>query len=450
LTEGYGVSLEGINKLARDGARLIITVDCGVGAREETLLAKSLGMDVIITDHHEPKETLPDAIAVLDAKAPGSGYPDDNLAGVGVALKLCHALAIKANKPQEFWTQYLDLAAVGTAADIVALVGENRVIAKLGFEQLSRTKNPGLRALISEQGLSGKPLSTSEVGFQIAPCINAVGRLGDPKRGVELLLTDDPAMAARFARELKAANIERRAIDKAMQEEAFVWVERNWDPARDYAIIIAQPKWHCGVVGIVASKVVERYHRPTLLFSINDEGVARGSGRSIPAVHLHKILGECAQLLESFGGHAAAAGMTIKQSNLEQFRECFNQAVKRTVTLEDMIPCIKADSEIDLKECTYPFFNMIRRLEPFGPGNARPLFLCRNLTHKYEPRIVGAKHLKMMVAGGGQTMDAVGFNHGHRFNEVKKALKFSLVFSLDENEWNGRKSLQMKVKGVDV
>jgi len=450
LTEGYGVSPEGINKLARDATRLIITVDCGVGAREETLLAKSLGMDVIITDHHEPKETLPDAVAVLDAKAPGCGYPDDNLAGVGVALKLCHALAIKANKPHEFWTQYLDLAAVGTAADIVALVGENRVIAKLGFDQLRHTKNPGLRALIAEQGLSGKPLSTGEVGFQIAPCINAVGRLGDPKRGVELLLTEDPAMAARIARELKQANFERRAIDKAMQEEAFAWVDRHFDPVRDYAIVIAQPHWHCGVVGIVASKVVERYHRPTLLFTINDKGVARGSGRSIPAVHLHKALAECGDLLESFGGHAAAAGMTIKESNLARFTERLNDVVKRTVTPDDFVPSINADAEVELKECTYPFFDFLQRIEPFGPGNPRPLFLCRNLTNKYEPRIVGVKHLKMMVAGNGMVMDAVAFNCGHRINDVKNARTFSLAFSLDENEWNGRKTLQMKVKGVDV
>ncbi len=244
LTEGYGLSAEGVAKLHEAGTRLIITVDCGISAREEAVLANKLGIDLIITDHHEPQETMPEAWAVLDPKSPGSGYPDDGLAGVGVALKLCHALAKKTGKPETFWTAYLDLAAVGTAADIVPLIGENRTIAQLGFEQLRRTSNSGLKALIAEQGLSGKPLSTGEVGFQIAPCINAVGRLGDPKRGVELLLTEDPIAAARYARELKEANIERRAIDKAMQEEAFAWAERHFDPARDHAIVIARPNWH--------------------------------------------------------------------------------------------------------------------------------------------------------------------------------------------------------------
>ena len=450
LTEGYGLSAEGVAKLHEAGTRLIITVDCGISAREEAVLANKLGIDLIITDHHEPQETMPEAWAVLDPKSPGSGYPDDGLAGVGVALKLCHALAKKTGKPETFWTAYLDLAAVGTAADIVPLIGENRIIAQLGFEQLRRTSNSGLKALIAEQGLSGKPLSTGEVGFQIAPCINAVGRLGDPKRGVELLLTEDPITAARYARELKEANIERRAIDKAMQEEAFAWAERHFDPARDHAIVIARPNWHCGVVGIVASKVAERYHRPALLFSINDDGIARGSGRSIAAVHLHKALTECKSLLENFGGHAAAAGMTMKACNLEKFTIRFNEVVGREVAFEDMVPHINADAQIELTECTYPFFNALKRIEPFGPGNARPLFLCRNLTHKYEPRIVGTNHLKMTVAAQGSMLDAVGFNFGHRLNEVKNARTFSLAFSLDENEWNGRKSLQMKVKGVEL
>ncbi len=450
LTEGYGLSAEGVAKLHEAGTRLIITVDCGISAREEAVLANKLGIDLIITDHHEPQETMPEAWAVLDPKSPGSGYPDDGLAGVGVALKLCHALAKKTGKPETFWTAYLDLAAVGTAADIVPLIGENRTIAQLGFEQLRRTSNSGLKALIAEQGLSGKPLSTGEVGFQIAPCINAVGRLGDPKRGVELLLTEDPITAARYARELKEANIERRAIDKAMQEEAFAWAERHFDPTRDHAIVIARPNWHCGVVGIVASKVAERYHRPALLFSINDDGIARGSGRSIAAVHLHKALTECKSLLENFGGHAAAAGMTMKACNLEKFTIRFNEVVGREVAFEDMVPHINADAQIELTECTYPFFNALKRIEPFGPGNARPLFLCRNLTHKYEPRIVGTNHLKMTVAAQGSMLDAVGFNFGHRLNEVKNARTFSLAFSLDENEWNGRKSLQMKVKGVEL
>jgi single-stranded-DNA-specific exonuclease len=448
LTEGYGVSEEGIRKLAESGKKLIITVDCGICSCHEAQIAQSLGIDLIVTDHHEPKPSLPEAYAILNPKT-SPEYPDNSLAGVGVALKLCHALAIKNRNPDEVWTDYLDCAAVGTAADIVPLIGENRTIAKLGFERLRHTGNLGLKALIAEQGLSGKPLSTSEVGFLLAPCINAVGRLGDARRGVELLLTDDKALAARYARELKEANIERRSIDKTMQDEAFSWVERHYNPKQDYAIVIARPNWHCGVVGIVASKVVERYHRPTLLFSINEEGVARGSGRSIPALNLQKALVECGDLLVNFGGHAAAAGMTIMAQNLEQFTTRFNEVVKGRVSIEDMLPNIQADVQLKLNECSYEFFNWLKQMEPFGAGNARPLILCRDLKNKFEPRIVGQNHLKMMVAENGTAMDAIGFNLGRYFEEVKKSRALSLAFSLDENEWNGRKSLQLKVKGVE-
>ena len=449
LTEGYGVSQEGVRALAELGTRLIITVDCGIHANEEVDLAKSLGIDTIITDHHEPKEQLPRAIALLNPKIVGCGYPDDTLAGVGVALKLCHALAIKYEKPHEFWTCHLDCAAVGTAADIVPLTGENRVIAKLGFELLKRTSNAGLKALLTEQGLLGKPLSTREVGFQIAPCINAVGRLGDPRRGVELLLTADSAQAAHYARELKAVNIERRAIDQAMQEEAFTWVEQHWNPQEDFAIVIWRENWHCGVLGIVASKVVERYHRPTLLLSITND-VARGSGRSVPALHLHKALTECNDLLEDFGGHAAAAGMTIKAKNLDAFRLSFNAIVKSRVSMDEMAPRIYADTIIGMKDCNYPMFNFIKRMEPFGPGNSRPLFLCRELKNKYDPRILKEKHLKMTVSENGHAMDAIGFNLAHRFQAIKNSSAFSMAFSLEENEWNGKKTLQMNIKGVEV
>ncbi len=449
LTEGYGMSPEGVRALYETGTRLIITVDCGIHADEEVELAGSLGIDVIITDHHEPKDPLPKACALLNPKIKSCGYPDDTLAGVGVALKLSHALAIKNGRPDEFWTNLLDLAAVGTAADIVPLTGENRVIAKLGFAKLQHTGNQGLKALINEQGLSGKPLSSREVGFQIAPCINAVGRLGDPRRGVELLLTTDPSVASRFARELKDTNMERRVIDRALQEEAFAWVERHWDPQQDYAIVIARENWHRGVIGIVASKVVERYHRPALLFSIHD-GLARGSGRSISALHLHEALTECKDLLETFGGHAAAAGMTVLSKNLDAFKIRFNGVVKARVSMDDMAPQVQADAVVGLKDCDYPLFHAIKRMEPFGAGNPRPLFLCKALNNKYEPRIVGDKHLKLMVALNGKAMDAIGFNFGDRFEEVKKAGSFSLVFSLDENEWNGRKSLQLKIKGVEV
>jgi single-stranded-DNA-specific exonuclease len=450
LVDGYGLSAESVEKLAVLGAQLIITVDCGITACEEIQLAVAKGMDVIVTDHHEPKDKLPDAYAILDPKVAACGYPDDSLAGVGVALKLCQGLAKRALKPDSTWSDFLDLAAVGTAADIVQLVGENRVIARLGFAMLRTTKNIGLKALIDAQGLSGKNLTTRDVVFQIAPCMNAVGRLGDPRTSVELLLTEEPEEAARYARELKETNMERRAIDRAMQEEAFAWTQEHFNPENEYAVVAGSTGWHCGVVGIVASKVVERYHRPAILFSINSEGMARGSGRSIPSVPLHKVLAECGDLLEDFGGHAAAAGMTIKASNLDAFRIKFNEVVASMVKLEDMVPKVNADVLVSLPQCNYNLYQFLAKMEPFGPGNMRPSFLAKGLKKKFEPRIVGSNHIRMMVVENGMALDAVGFNIGHRLQEFKKAETLSIVFALEENEWNGRKSLQMKIRGVSV
>jgi single-stranded-DNA-specific exonuclease len=450
LVDGYGLSAESVDKLAQLGAQLIITVDCGITACDEIKIAVAKGMDVIVTDHHEPKEQLPPAYAILDPKVAACGYPDESLAGVGVALKVCQALVKCTSTPDTNWTDFLDLAAVGTAADIVQLVGENRVIARLGFAMLRTTKNIGLKALIDAQGLTNKNLTTRDVVFQIAPCINAVGRLGDPRTSVELLLTEEPGEAARYARELKAANMERRAIDRAMQDEAFAWTQEHFNPESDYAVVAGSTSWHCGVVGIVASKVVERYHRPAILFSINSEGMARGSGRSIPSVPLHKVLAECSDLLEDFGGHAAAAGMTIKESNLEAFRIKFNRVVASMVKPEEMVPKVEADVLVSLPQCTYHLYQFLTKMEPFGPGNMRPAFLAQGLKKRFEPRIVGSNHIRMMVTDNGMSLDAVGFNLGHRLQEFKQAQTLSIVFALEENEWNGRKSLQMKIRGVSV
>ena len=451
LVEGYGMSEAGIQKTVQRGAKLIITVDCGVTAAKEVALSRRAGIDVIITDHHDSKGgLLPDANAILNPKLSSSGYPEDVLAGVGIALKLCHALGKRMGKSDEFWTSFLDLAAVGTAADVVPMTGENRTITSLGFKLLMQTKNPGLKALIAAQGLTGKDLSTGEVGFQLAPCINAVGRLGDPSRGIELLLTDDEDVARRIAGELKTANFERRAIDSAMQKEAFEWVERHCDPLQDFGIVIGQENWHCGVVGIVASKLVEKYHRPVILFAITEQGIARGSGRSVKGFHLHKALFECEELLESFGGHAAAAGMTIKEENIGRFRARFNDVVKSCMSIDDLVARIEADVQVSISDLTPKFFNLLKSMEPFGPGNPRPQLFCKALRHKYDPRIVGSNHLKMTVTAGGAAMDAVGFNLGGRFEDVKRAREFNVVFSLEENTWNGKTNLQMKVKGVEV
>ncbi len=450
LTDGYGVSECGIRQIASKDTGLIISVDCGITAVYEASVACELGMDMIITDHHEPKDCLPAVSAIINPKVHNSQYPDKNLAGVGVALKLCQALATYTGINDRLWFPHLDIVALGTAADIVPLIGENRIIARYGFELLNKTSHIGLKALIDLQGLSGKLISTAEVVFQLAPCINAGGRLGDATRGVELLLTDDKKVADQTAQELRETNLERRALDNAVAEEAIAWVEENSSPERDFALVVGRENWHVGVIGIVASKMVDRFHRPSILFSIGPDGIARGSGRSIPGLHLLEALNQCSDLLEGFGGHAAAAGMSIKCQNIDLFRERLNQVVGTMISAQDLVPQVIADAEISLSQLSPKFFRIINEMAPFGPGNMRPVLFCKNLKCKYNPRVVGQNHLKMLVVGDGVSMDAIGFNFGDRYDEICQASEINLAFSLDENEWNGRTNLQMKVKGVSL
>jgi single-stranded-DNA-specific exonuclease len=450
LTDGYGLSENGVSRIAANGATLMVTVDCGITSVDEIASARRRGIDCIITDHHEPKEILPEAFARINPKIAGSSYPDRDLAGVGVALKLCQALAQRIDGAARLWEDFLDLAALGTAADIVPLLGENRIIARYGFDLMRRTANPGLAALIDLQGLTGKPLSTSDVVFQLAPCINAAGRLGDPSRAVELLLTDDRATAQTCARELRTANYERRAIDAGVWEEACAWVTQHCDAENDFAIVTGSANWHAGVIGIVASKLVERFHRPAILFSIDNDGRARGSGRSIPALHLLDALQECSEMLDTFGGHRAAAGLSLPSGSIDAFRTRFNEVVRKRLTPQDLIPQLVADVEVSLSALTPKFFSLIKTMEPFGPGNMRPVLYSRNLRKAQAPKIVGGKHLKMAVSGDGLAMDAIAFNFGDRLGELSAASALSLAFSLDENEWNGRTTLQMKVKGIAV
>jgi single-stranded-DNA-specific exonuclease len=451
LTEGYGLSADGIEVIASRGTTLIITVDCGITANEEISQARTLGLDVIVTDHHESHGELPPAFAIINPKVGSCGYPDKNLAGVGVALKLCHAVALTLGKSETLWQDQLDLASLGTAADIVPLTGENRIIASLGFARLSKTTNIGLRALMEQQDCgSGRPLSTRDVVFQLAPSLNATGRLGDSARGVELLLTNDDAVARVYARELAQANIERRALDKAVQEDAVTWVSQHGNPAESYGLVASSVGWHAGVIGIAASRVVEAFYRPTFLFSIGPDGMAKGSGRSVKGVHLCKALEECADLCVAFGGHAAAAGATLKASNIDAFRLRFNEAVSKQIRFSDLIPIVEVDAAVEVPQLTPRFFGILKQMEPFGPGNPRPVLLCKNISCPQEVRMVGANHIKMRVQGNGSMMDAIAFNFGSRLPEIKSAKSFDIAFSLDENEWNGRTSLQMKVKGLSV
>jgi len=450
LTDGYGLSEDGIRSIADQKVSLIITVDCGVAACKEISLANELGIDVIITDHHEPKDEIPDAHAILNPKVPGCTYPQKTLAGVGVALKLCQALCKKLQLDDSYWLDFIELAAVGTAADIVPLFGENRIITSVGFKKMVYSNICGLRALIDEQGLGGREINTHHVVFQIAPCINAVGRLGDARRGVELLLTKDEAAGREWARQLVDANLERRTIHQRVESEAVGQVEHFFDQDAHFGIVVAEKNWHFGVVGIVASRLVEQFYRPSIVLSVEDDGLARGSGRSIKGFHLLQALEQCSEYLESFGGHAVAAGLTVKTENIEKFQKAFNQVAREMLSGDDLYPVVEADAEIAVSALTQKMLNTINRMQPFGPGNLRPVFVARNLDHRYTPRVVGTNHLKLCVTESGAAIDAIGFDFGDRLGLLQHCHNFSLAFTLDENFYNGRKSLQMKIKGVEV
>jgi len=452
LIDGYGVTISGLAKIADMGATLVITVDCGITAVEEAIYAKERGIDLIITDHHEPQDHIPEAFVVIDPKLPGETYPDKNLAGVGVGFKLAQAVCFRRNVPDEFWSDELDLVSIGTAADIVPLIGENRIIAAYGYKQIERTRNGGLLALMREQNLEGAPIATNDVVFKLAPSINAAGRLGEPRRGAKLFISDDSGEWRTFARELVQVNEERRAYDELVQREAVLWAGLNIDFDTEYCVVAGDRGWHPGVIGISASKMVEQYCRPAFLFSIDENGDAKGSGRSIEGCDLVMALTECSDLLIKFGGHKMAAGASLKAENLPEFRRRFNDAVKKQLKKEQLVPVIKVDGDVAIAQLTPKFFDIIKRMEPFGPKNMRPVFVSHHVRNYKAPRMVGkgVGHLKLSFVSDGVVIDAIAFGMGERLREIEQGTSLTVAYTLNENDFMGKKSLQMNVRGIWV
>ncbi|MBL8027806.1 MAG: single-stranded-DNA-specific exonuclease RecJ [Fibrobacteres bacterium] len=448
LNEGYGLSEDGIRKIADQGARLLITVDCGITSIKEAALAKSLGMDVIITDHHLPLAELPEVCAILNPKV-DSLYPDRDLAGVGVALKLAQALAVKAGLSETEALQFADLAAIGTAADIAPLINENRSITRLGIDSLKRSPIEGIKALLRAAGLYDKQIDTTRILFQIAPLINAMGRMGDPARCVEFFLTDDPAKAGRLADELQKNNTDRRSVDQSMTEECFRMVDATFSPKSTAFITLFNPGWHAGVLGIVASRVMEKYCRPTLVFTEVD-GMARGSARSIPGLNLFDAIADSADLLDHYGGHAFAAGVTMKRDNLKEFSERLNRYASRQLTEKDFVRTHETDVEADtLDQLDFTLYKSLLEFEPHGAGNQRPVFFCRGGETVGRPRIVGNGHLKFNVRKGSKVYDAIAFRQGDKMAIVEGSRDLTLAFTLEENTWMGNTTLQLNVRGIE-
>ena len=447
--DGYGLSAKGIDSARQVGIKLIITCDCGITNHEEIEWAKSFGMNVIITDHHEVANTLPNADAVVNPKRPNSSYPFNYLSGAGVALKVVQAL--KKHEVSENWyaRDYYDLAALGTAADIVPMIGENRVIVSLGLPVIFNRNRVGLRALLDSSGFSKDKITLMDVVFNLAPRINAVGRMGEAREAVELFTTNDPERGKQLASKFDRMNIERRSVDKKTLSEAEQQMLARYDPDQPCGVVLYADDWHQGVIGIVASRLTEKYYRPTVMISFNGD-IGKGSGRSIPQFNLHAVLKECSDLLIGFGGHEQAGGLTIKRSNLQDFVDKFDDAVSSRLTADLMSKKIKVEAILNFDEIDKKLLKIIDRLEPFGPENDRPVFVSKGAIPAGDATIVGENHLKVKFEQKNRTIDAIGFNMAEYLTNVLNPPEdgIDIAYSLEENTWKGNKYIQIILKDL--
>lgn len=449
LTEGYGLSREGIDAIKASGASLIITVDCGITAIDETEYANQSGMDVIICDHHQPKDQLPPAVAVLDPLKPNCEYPFKYLSGAGVALKLAQGVCERIGK-REMTVKYFDLVSLAGAADIVPLVDENRVLVREGINQINSNPRPGILALIESSSLHLGNLTSGQVVFTIAPRINAVGRLGDARRAVNLLITNKREEAYKLAQVLETENYERRKIDVDTFDAALQLVEDTVDLDNELAIVLHQEAWHPGVIGIVASRLVEKYYRPTIMLTTID-GVAKGSARSITNFNIYDALQKCEDMLIHFGGHQAAAGLAVEIDKLTEFKDRFNKIVRESISEDDLFPEVVIDSKVKFSDITPKFLKILDEFSPFGPGNMRPVFLSEQVEVINSPRIVGNNHIVATFKQytSDKVFDAIGFNFGEYFDLIKsKNGKLDIVFTIDKTVKDGRTFPQFRLKDI--
>ena len=441
LDEGYGLNEEAIKEIASEKYNLMITVDCGITAVKEVDLAKSLGIDVIVTDHHEVPEILPDTIAVVDAKRKDNQYPFTQLAGCGVAFKLIQAISIKLNLPENEWLKYIDIACIGTISDIVTLIDENRVIAKLGLKLVEVTKNIGLRTLIEMAGL--KKIDSTAISFGISPRINACGRMGHQEDALNLFLTDDPIEARKLAQKLEEYNKQRQEIEKNIYNEALeiALKEENMP-----CIVIGKENWHHGVIGIVASKITDITYKPSILICFEGEN-AKGSGRSIPGFDLHEAVYNCREYLTASGGHSMAIGLSLKTENFEKFKQAFEKYAKAK-HVENLIPELLIDTVITSKDMILDEIKKLELLEPFGEGNALPVILYKNLKIDSIRALSDGKHLKLLLTDGNTLVDSIGFNMGYLSSEYQIGDKVDIVGNIGINRFRDMENIQITLKDI--
>jgi len=450
-SEGYGISCKGIDFARENNYSLVIALDCGIKAVEEIRYANSRDIDFVICDHHLPGEVLPEAVAILDPKQPGDEYPFKELSGCGVGFKLMQAYARINDIPFEQLVPYLDLVAVSTASDIVPITGENRILVYHGLQQLNRHPRMGLKSIMLSAGLEGREVTVEDIVFRVGPRINAAGRMESGSRAVDLLVSDNRRAAESISDQINVFNRDRREVDQKITQEALTMISEDPAMVNRRTTVVFHENWHKGVVGIVASRLIETYYRPTIVLT-ESNGFLTGSARSVQGFDLYQALEACGDLLETFGGHMYAAGLTLRREKLEAFSERFEAVVEKNITDEQMVPTVVIDEELALDEITDNFFNILKQMTPFGPGNLAPVFMSRGVRDTGNGRVVGNNggHLKLELTqgSGDKVLPAIAFNMADKYELISQGNPFDICYTIEENEFRGRKTLQLNIKDI--
>jgi len=450
--EGYGISLKGIDYAAREGFSLVIALDCGIKAVDKIEYARNKGIEFIVCDHHNPGETIPKAVAVLDPKQEGCTYPYKELSGCGVGLKLAQAFCLKVGLPLEKVYDYLDLVVVSIASDIVPITGENRIMAYYGLKKLNEDPSTGLKAIREVAGIDCQEMNVEDIVFKIGPRINAAGRMESGRKAVDLLVSDKSVEADIISRKINNFNLDRRNIDSEITRQALEMIRCNAHLREGNSTVLYNPEWHKGVIGIVASRLLDYYYKPTVILT-RSNGLATGSARSVSGFDLYQAIESCSDLLENFGGHKYAAGLTMKIKNVQRFTERFEQIVSETIDPEQLIPVVEIDTELQLKEINEKFFRILKQFRPFGPENNSPVFLSENVVDNGYGRTVGAsgEHLKLTLIqeeNPFKVFPAIAFHQGHHFTRISKGVPFDICYQIMENAYRGRVNLQIHIMDI--
>lgn len=450
-TEGYGISAKGIDTAKAEGCSLVIALDCGIKAVDKMEYANRLGIDFIICDHHTPGDIIPSAVAVLNMKRADCLYPFKELSGCGVGFKLAQAYAQRRGMDMQEVYRLLPLLAMSIASDVVPVTGENRILAFYGLRALNAQPSVGIRAIMQVAGIEGKTITISDLVYKIGPRINAAGRIKSGAEAVRLLITDDAEAALRFAQDIDSYNQDRRDFDTRTTDEALAMLEADPDNASRHTTVVFSPEWHKGVVGIAASRLTETYYRPTIVLTAGDDDIISGSARSVSDFDIYTAIDSCRDLLTNFGGHKFAAGLSMHQADLPEFKRRFEQYVSEHITPEQQRPTLDIEEEVELSDMNWKMYKIIQCLEPFGPGNERPLFLCRNLINNRNTRAVSeGRHLHLDLTDRIVAMDGIAFGQGDKATHLQNGKPIDICFYLEENSFRGRTTLQMNAQDIKL